>query len=73
MTVKGVRLKSESFFAISHGILELWRKTLGGGFSPPRGMDRVNKSDGESDTKNFTFFRAVWDLTSVSPVSLFEN
>ena len=58
MTVKGVRLKSESFFAISHGILELWRKTLGGGFSPPCG-NRVNKSDGESDTKNFTFFRAV--------------
>ena len=29
MTVKGVKLKSESFFCISPGIFELWRKTLG--------------------------------------------
>ena len=26
MTVKGVKLKSESFFSISYGVLELWRK-----------------------------------------------
>ena len=31
MTVKGVKLRSESFLSISPGILELWRKTLGGG------------------------------------------
>ena len=30
MTVKGVKLKSESFFSISHGILEFWRKNLRG-------------------------------------------
>ena len=30
MTVKGVKSKSESFFSISHGILELWRKNLRG-------------------------------------------
>ena len=35
MTVKGVKSKSESFFSISHGVLELWRKNLGGGFRPP--------------------------------------
>ena len=36
MTVKGLKLKSESFFSISYGILELWRKTLKGegGFCP---------------------------------------
>ena len=39
MTAKGVTLKSESFFSISYGVLELWRKNLkgGGGIpSPPR-------------------------------------
>ena len=37
MSIKGVKLKSESFFSISPGVLELWRKTLGGGadFAPP--------------------------------------
>ena len=38
MTIKGVKLKSESFFSISYGVLELWRKNPnggGGGFSPP--------------------------------------
>ena len=31
MTVKGLKLKQESFFSISCGVLELWRKALGGG------------------------------------------
>ena len=36
MTVKGVKSKSESFFSISHGVLELWRKNLrGADFAPP--------------------------------------
>ena len=35
MTVKGVKLKSESFFLIFRGVLELWRKTLGGRNPPP--------------------------------------
>ena len=37
MSVKGVKLKSESYFSISPGVLELWRKTLrgGGGRIPP--------------------------------------
>ena len=40
MTVEGVKSKSESFFSISHGVLELWRKNLrGGGFRP--GSERV--------------------------------
>ena len=39
MTVKSVKLKSESFFLISPGVLELWRKNLKGGGFP--GMDRV--------------------------------
>ena len=34
MTVKGVKLKSESFFSISPGILKLWRKTLVGRILP---------------------------------------
>ena len=42
MSVKGVKLKSESFFSISPGVFELWRKNLrGGGGSPPPGPDRV--------------------------------
>ena len=43
MSIKGVKLKSESFFSISPGVLELWRKSLGGGggFRPPTGPDRV--------------------------------
>ena len=38
MSIKGVKLKSESFFSISPGVLELWRKNLRGGGGP----DRVN-------------------------------
>ena len=42
MSMKGVKLKSESFFSISPGVLELWRKNLrGGGFRPPPGPGRV--------------------------------
>ena len=42
MSVKGVKLKSESYFLLSPGVLELWRKTLGGGGRiPPPGPDRV--------------------------------
>ena len=29
MSVKHVKLKSESYFLLSPGVLELWRKTLG--------------------------------------------
>ena len=39
MTVRGVKLKSGSFFSISYGVLELWRKTLK---SAPS-ADMVNK------------------------------
>ena len=41
MSIKGVKLKSESFFSISPGVLELWRKNLRGGRIPPPGPDRV--------------------------------
>ena len=44
MTIKGVKLKSESFISISHGVLELWEKTLGGGICPPPGPDGVKES-----------------------------
>ena len=47
ITVKNEKLKSESFFSISYGVLELLRKTLSGGggggsggIRPP-GLDRV--------------------------------
>ena len=44
MSIKGVKLKSESFFSISLGVLELWRKNVRGGrFRPPPGPDRVNE------------------------------
>ena len=35
MSVKGVKLKSESFFSISPGVLELRRKNLWGDGFPP--------------------------------------
>ena len=41
MSVKGTKLKSESFFSISPGVLELWRKTLGGGGGAESGPDRL--------------------------------
>ena len=42
MSIKGVKLKSESFFSISPGVLELRRKNLRGGqIPPPPGPDRV--------------------------------
>ena len=41
MSVRGVNLKSESFFSISPGVLELW-KSLRGRIPPPLpGPDRV--------------------------------
>ena len=42
MSVKGVKLKSESYFSISPGVLELWRKTLGGNPTLLPRPDRVN-------------------------------
>ena len=36
MTIKGVKLKLESLFSISHIVLELWRKTLRGWERIPR-------------------------------------
>ena len=41
MSIKGVKLKSESLFSISAGVLELWKKNLRGADSVPPGPDRV--------------------------------
>ena len=41
MSIKGVKLKSESFFSISPGVLELWRENLRGQILPPPSPDRV--------------------------------
>ena len=35
MSIKGVKLKSESFFSIPPGVLELWRENLRGRIPPP--------------------------------------
>ena len=43
ISIKGVKLKSESFFSISPGVLELWRKNLRGGRFHPPGPDRVKR------------------------------
>ena len=43
MTVKGIKSKSESFFSISHSVLELWKKNLRGEADPPPSQDRVKK------------------------------
>ena len=51
-TVKGVKLKSESFFSISYGVLELWRKNAkGGGFRPPSPLPKVKLVDLSTQTK----------------------
>ena len=44
ITIRGVKLKSESFFSISYGVLDLLKKKiLGGGFPlPPSGLNRLN-------------------------------
>ena len=41
ISVKGVKLKSENYFLISPGVLELWRKILGGGGGQIPSPDRV--------------------------------
>ena len=41
MSVKDVKLKSESYFSISPGVLEVWRKNLRGDRIRPPGPDRV--------------------------------
>ena len=38
MSVKGVKLKSESYFLLSPGVLELWRKNLRGADSALHGQ-----------------------------------
>ena len=44
MTVNTVKSKSESFFSISRGVLELWRKNRrGGGFRPPPALIGLNE------------------------------
>ena len=72
MSIKGVKLKSESFFSISPGVLELWRKNLRGRIPPPR-PDRVNHLKTNSTKlahyrlklENFLFFLLlVLDATS---------
>ena len=52
MTAKGVNLKSESFFSISYGVLELRRKTLRGTDSPVLiGLREVSSLPGEGGEK----------------------
>ena len=46
MSVKGVKLKSESYFSISPGVSELWRKNRRGGGRMPPGPDRVKEARG---------------------------
>ena len=41
MSVKGVKLKSESYFSISPGVLELWRKNLRGADYSPKWMKQT--------------------------------
>ena len=51
MTVRGVKLKSKSFFSISYGFLELRGKTLrdgAEGFRPPHGMNTFEHFETES-------------------------
>ena len=56
MTVKGVKLKSESFFSISYGVLELLEENpKGGPIPPPPGPDRVNALSSVI-TENFNRF-----------------
>ena len=62
MSIKGVKLKSESFFSISPCVLESWRKSLAGADSALPGPDRVKVQQPkkpETRTKvDFLFERA---------------
>ena len=52
MTVKGVKLKQESFFSISYGVLELWRKTVRGRISSPSPCpDKVKINQGKTENR----------------------
>ena len=62
MTVKGVKLKSESFFPIPHGVLELWRKNLREGqIPPPPGLDRVKSFSQRMQLSNIIKTKDVWE------------
>ena len=55
ISVKGVKLKSENYFSISPGVLELWRKNLiGGEFRLPPGPDRVEAVFNSSSQQTVT-------------------
>ena len=64
MSVKGVKLKSESYFSISPGTLELWRKTLEGRIAPPPppppGPDRVKATVSNRVEPDYLFIRTVF-------------
>ena len=58
MTFKGIKLKSESFFSIFYGVLELWRKN-------PRGdPDRVRKVESCVLMEQVLGFCGTFDIQS---------
>ena len=57
MSIKGVKLKSESFFSISPGVLELWRKNLRGADSAPPPV--------QIGLSCVVWYSHVWDLFCV--------
>ena len=71
MSFKGVMLKSESYFSISPGVLELWRKNLRGAESAP-GPDRVKggREGGDQQTSgpDVESFATTWKLRKKATV-----
>ena len=56
MSVKGVKVKSESFFSISPGVLELWGKNLRGADSASPPPVQMGLSALGRDTSHFEIF-----------------
>ena len=60
VTIKGVKSKSESFFSISHGVLELWRKKLRGQIPPPAWIGlRSNSGKCWDDLRVFAYIESI--------------
>ena len=73
MTFKGVKLKSEIFFSIFYGVLELWRKNPGGGggFCPRPGWVLIQSLN---FNKNYIItFRMIYSMSGFAEFSWVEN
>ena len=70
MSIKGVKLKSESFFPISPGVLELWRKSLGGGGGEDSALPQVQI--GLKCKWNVFFYCWIWKSSKSRKITVYR-